>query len=212
MPPAPVNAALPAADNRSKKRVGNQKNKRDFSAFKDPVNELKVKVSPQLLLAAHRFLSTGEFWGDATLQWPCPAWRIPEVGKRGHGGRCVEAGAGDLAGHIEGGGCDYETPLSSHPVPPNEKGRGSGVAALTLGRALSLQEGPVHVLVSVGPGVPLLPPVPPSEGTGRGQGAPAALTPSLLALRGDALHAQLHLGEDPAAAAQVLGRHPGAEV
>ncbi|KFO82612.1 Metal transporter CNNM4, partial [Cuculus canorus] len=46
-------------DNRSKKRVGNQKNKRDFSAFKDPVNELKVKVSPQLLLAAHRFLSTG---------------------------------------------------------------------------------------------------------------------------------------------------------
>ncbi|XP_072702150.1 metal transporter CNNM4 isoform X1 [Ciconia boyciana] len=45
-------------DNRSKKRVGNQKNKRDFSAFKDPVNELKVKVSPQLLLAAHRFLST----------------------------------------------------------------------------------------------------------------------------------------------------------
>ncbi|NWV14866.1 CNNM4 protein, partial [Ptilonorhynchus violaceus] len=45
-------------DNRSRKRVGNQKNKRDFSAFKDPVNELKVKVSPQLLLAAHRFLST----------------------------------------------------------------------------------------------------------------------------------------------------------
>uniref|UniRef100_A0A8D0EQ49 Metal transporter n=1 Tax=Strix occidentalis caurina TaxID=311401 RepID=A0A8D0EQ49_STROC len=45
-------------DNGRKKRVGNQKNKRDFSAFKDPVNELKVKVSPQLLLAAHRFLST----------------------------------------------------------------------------------------------------------------------------------------------------------
>uniref|UniRef100_A0A8C5X371 Metal transporter n=1 Tax=Malurus cyaneus samueli TaxID=2593467 RepID=A0A8C5X371_9PASS len=34
------------------------KNRRDFSAFKDPDNELKVKVSPQLLLAAHRFLST----------------------------------------------------------------------------------------------------------------------------------------------------------
>ncbi|NXQ79868.1 CNNM4 protein, partial [Nyctibius grandis] len=45
-------------DKSSKKRVGNQKNKRDFSAFKDPVNEQKVKVSPQLLLAAHRFLST----------------------------------------------------------------------------------------------------------------------------------------------------------
>ncbi|NXT70670.1 CNNM4 protein, partial [Chaetops frenatus] len=45
-------------DNRSRKRVCNQKNRRDFSAFKDPDNELKVKVSPQLLLAAHRFLST----------------------------------------------------------------------------------------------------------------------------------------------------------
>ncbi|NWQ85226.1 CNNM4 protein, partial [Burhinus bistriatus] len=59
VPPAPLlDTSLPTADNRSKKRVGNQKNKRDFSAFKDPVNELKVKVSPQLLLAAHRFLST----------------------------------------------------------------------------------------------------------------------------------------------------------
>lgn len=59
----PPDSLLPTADNRSKKRVGNQKNKRDFSAFKDPVNELKVKVSPQLLLAAHRFLSTGKFFG-----------------------------------------------------------------------------------------------------------------------------------------------------
>ncbi|NXW11240.1 CNNM4 protein, partial [Fregetta grallaria] len=58
VPPAPPDTPLPTADNRSKKRVGNQKNKRDFSAFKDPINELKVKVSPQLLLAAHRFLST----------------------------------------------------------------------------------------------------------------------------------------------------------
>ncbi|NXD88464.1 CNNM4 protein, partial [Halcyon senegalensis] len=57
-PPLPDNPAPPTADNRSRKRVGNQKNKRDFSAFKDPINELKVKVSPQLLLAAHRFLST----------------------------------------------------------------------------------------------------------------------------------------------------------
>ncbi|NWS78821.1 CNNM4 protein, partial [Crotophaga sulcirostris] len=61
---SPLTPRSPTADNRSKKRVGNQKNKRDFSAFKDPVNESKVKVSPQLLLAAHRFLSTGEFfWG-----------------------------------------------------------------------------------------------------------------------------------------------------
>ncbi|NWH78138.1 CNNM4 protein, partial [Piaya cayana] len=59
VPPAPhLTPPLPAADNHTKKRVGNQKNKRDFSAFKDPVNEQKVKVSPQLLLAAHRFLST----------------------------------------------------------------------------------------------------------------------------------------------------------
>lgn len=48
-----------AADNRSRKRV-TEKNKRDFSAFKDTDNELKVKISPQLLLAAHRFLSTGK--------------------------------------------------------------------------------------------------------------------------------------------------------
>ncbi|NXS54952.1 CNNM4 protein, partial [Brachypteracias leptosomus] len=57
-PLPPLTPLLPTADNRSRKRVGNQKNKRDFSAFKDPINELKVKVSPQLLLAAHRFLST----------------------------------------------------------------------------------------------------------------------------------------------------------
>nr|XP_013009943.1 metal transporter CNNM4 isoform X1 [Cavia porcellus] len=44
-------------DNRSRKRVS-EKNKRDFSAFKDTDSELKVKISPQLLLAAHRFLST----------------------------------------------------------------------------------------------------------------------------------------------------------
>ncbi|CAM5127673.1 unnamed protein product [Natator depressus] len=45
-------------DNRTRKRVANQKNKRDFSAFKDSDGELKVKISPQLLLAAHRFLAT----------------------------------------------------------------------------------------------------------------------------------------------------------
>ncbi|XP_034974049.2 metal transporter CNNM4 isoform X2 [Zootoca vivipara] len=45
-------------DNRSRKRVNNQKSKRDFSAFKDNDTESKVKISPQLLLAAHRFLST----------------------------------------------------------------------------------------------------------------------------------------------------------
>ncbi|XP_076989913.1 metal transporter CNNM4 [Tamandua tetradactyla] len=43
-------------DNRSRKRVSEKK--RDFSAFKDTDHELKVKISPQLLLAAHRFLAT----------------------------------------------------------------------------------------------------------------------------------------------------------
>ncbi|NXT23503.1 CNNM4 protein, partial [Syrrhaptes paradoxus] len=56
--PPPTPRFPPAANSRNRKQVGNQKNKRDFSAFKDPVSEQKVKVSPQLLLAAHRFLST----------------------------------------------------------------------------------------------------------------------------------------------------------
>lgn len=47
-----------SADNRSRKKVAPNKNKRDFSAFKNE-SESKVKVSPQLLLAAHRFLATG---------------------------------------------------------------------------------------------------------------------------------------------------------
>ncbi|XP_038641268.1 metal transporter CNNM2-like isoform X2 [Scyliorhinus canicula] len=45
-------------DNRSKQRVAHTGKKRDFSAFKPTIHEVKVKVSPQLLLAAHRFLST----------------------------------------------------------------------------------------------------------------------------------------------------------
>ncbi|XP_067879292.1 metal transporter CNNM2-like [Heterodontus francisci] len=45
-------------DNRSKKKVPHSGKKRDFSAFKPTIHEVKVKVSPQLLLAAHRFLST----------------------------------------------------------------------------------------------------------------------------------------------------------
>ncbi|XP_030272830.1 metal transporter CNNM4 isoform X1 [Sparus aurata] len=44
-------------DNRNRKKVAPNKNKRDFSAFKHE-SESKVKVSPQLLLAAHRFLAT----------------------------------------------------------------------------------------------------------------------------------------------------------
>uniref|UniRef100_A0A3Q3KY13 Metal transporter n=1 Tax=Mastacembelus armatus TaxID=205130 RepID=A0A3Q3KY13_9TELE len=46
-------------DNRTKRRVSNHERKQqDFSIFKLAENELKVKMSPQLLLATHRFLAT----------------------------------------------------------------------------------------------------------------------------------------------------------
>ncbi|XP_071371764.1 metal transporter CNNM4-like [Centroberyx affinis] len=44
-------------DNRNRKKVDPNKNKRDFSAFKHE-SDSKVKISPQLMLAAHRFLAT----------------------------------------------------------------------------------------------------------------------------------------------------------
>uniref|UniRef100_A0AAQ6IDI4 Metal transporter n=1 Tax=Anabas testudineus TaxID=64144 RepID=A0AAQ6IDI4_ANATE len=44
-------------DNRNRKKVDPNKNKRDFSAFKHD-GDSKVKISPQLMLAAHRFLAT----------------------------------------------------------------------------------------------------------------------------------------------------------
>ncbi|XP_028982788.1 metal transporter CNNM1-like [Betta splendens] len=46
-------------DNRTKRRVSNHERKQqDFSIFKMSESELKVKMSPQLLLATHRFLAT----------------------------------------------------------------------------------------------------------------------------------------------------------
>ncbi|KAJ0005177.1 hypothetical protein NQD34_011391 [Periophthalmus magnuspinnatus] len=46
-------------DNRTKRRVSNHERKhQDFSIFKLSENEMKVKISPQLLLATHRFLAT----------------------------------------------------------------------------------------------------------------------------------------------------------
>ncbi|KAL0965201.1 hypothetical protein UPYG_G00278110 [Umbra pygmaea] len=45
-------------DNRNRKKVDPNKRMRDFSAFKQTDNECKVKISPQLMLAAHRFLAT----------------------------------------------------------------------------------------------------------------------------------------------------------
>ncbi|KAA0718243.1 Metal transporter CNNM1 [Triplophysa tibetana] len=46
-------------DNRSKRRVSHHERKlQDFSIFKLSDSEMKIKVSPQLLLATHRFLAT----------------------------------------------------------------------------------------------------------------------------------------------------------
>ncbi|XP_052468919.1 metal transporter CNNM2 isoform X2 [Carassius gibelio] len=45
-------------DNKTKKRIAHRERKQDFSAFKPTDNELRVKISPQLLLAALRFLAT----------------------------------------------------------------------------------------------------------------------------------------------------------
>ncbi|XP_077437513.1 metal transporter CNNM1 [Vanacampus margaritifer] len=46
-------------DNRTKRRVSQYERKQqDFSIFKVAENELNVKISPQLLLATHRFLAT----------------------------------------------------------------------------------------------------------------------------------------------------------
>uniref|UniRef100_A0A3Q2NRE4 Metal transporter n=1 Tax=Fundulus heteroclitus TaxID=8078 RepID=A0A3Q2NRE4_FUNHE len=46
-------------DNRTKRRVSHHERKQqDFSIFKLGENELTVKISPQLLLATHRFLAT----------------------------------------------------------------------------------------------------------------------------------------------------------
>lgn len=47
------------ADNKTKKKIVHRERKQDFSAFKPVESELKVKISPQLLLATLRFLATG---------------------------------------------------------------------------------------------------------------------------------------------------------
>ncbi|XP_048061058.1 metal transporter CNNM2a isoform X2 [Chanodichthys erythropterus] len=45
-------------DNKTKKKIAHRDKKQDFSAFKPTDNELRVKISPQLLLATLRFLAT----------------------------------------------------------------------------------------------------------------------------------------------------------
>nr|XP_061791593.1 metal transporter CNNM2 isoform X2 [Nerophis lumbriciformis] len=47
-------------DNKTKKKITHRDRKQDFSAFKPTDNEMKVKISPQLLLATLRFLATGK--------------------------------------------------------------------------------------------------------------------------------------------------------
>lgn len=63
-------ALCPAADNRKKERVPHRGRKpQDFSIFRLSDSEMKVKISPQLLLATHRFMATGTL---ALVQAPSP--------------------------------------------------------------------------------------------------------------------------------------------
>lgn len=55
----PVHLFPTQADNKTKKKIVHRERKQDFSAFKPTDNELRVKISPQLLLATLRFLATG---------------------------------------------------------------------------------------------------------------------------------------------------------
>eukprot|EP00063_Salmo_salar_P058538 XP_014033373.1 PREDICTED: metal transporter CNNM2-like isoform X2 [Salmo salar] len=45
-------------DNKTKKKITHRERKQDFSAFKPNDSEMKVKISPQLLLATLRYLAT----------------------------------------------------------------------------------------------------------------------------------------------------------
>ncbi|KAJ0033300.1 hypothetical protein NQD34_000407 [Periophthalmus magnuspinnatus] len=56
-------------DNKTKKKITHRERKQDFSAFKPTDNEMKVKISPQLLLATLRFLATGK-WAALLLDFP----------------------------------------------------------------------------------------------------------------------------------------------
>ncbi|KAI9533850.1 Metal transporter cnnm2 [Dissostichus eleginoides] len=56
-------------DNKTKKKITHRERKQDFSAFKPNDNEMKVKISPQLLLATLRFLATGK-WAALLLDFP----------------------------------------------------------------------------------------------------------------------------------------------
>lgn len=69
-----------SADNKTKKKITHRERKQDFSAFKPTDNEMKVKISPQLLLATLRFLATGK-WAALLLDFPQCALRPSLWGK-----------------------------------------------------------------------------------------------------------------------------------
>lgn len=75
--------SLPTADNRKKERVPHRGRKpQDFSIFRLSDSEMKVKISPQLLLATHRFMATG------TLSQGICVTRCTAVGVRGPASPC----------------------------------------------------------------------------------------------------------------------------
>lgn len=77
------------ADNKTKKKVAHRDRKQDFSAFKQTDSEMKVKISPQLLLAMHRFLATGKCGLSLCVIVPEPqSWSA----KAGEVGGTVQAG------------------------------------------------------------------------------------------------------------------------
>uniref|UniRef100_A0A8D0GGA5 Metal transporter n=1 Tax=Sphenodon punctatus TaxID=8508 RepID=A0A8D0GGA5_SPHPU len=128
-------------DNRSKKRVGNQKTKRDFSAFKDTDSELKVKISPQLLLAAHRFLATGKSPQgllDARGNWH--HLNNPALGHAGKYAGKVEVEAGKENMKFETGAFSYYGVMALNPPLVTELRSPSHMSTLNRSASLSYQD------------------------------------------------------------------------
>lgn len=71
------------ADNKTKKKVAHRDRKQDFSAFKQTDSEMKVKISPQLLLAMHRFLATGKCGLSLSVIVPEPRRQFVSKGRWG---------------------------------------------------------------------------------------------------------------------------------
>lgn len=71
------------ADNKTKKKVAHRDRKQDFSAFKQTDSEMKVKISPQLLLAMHRFLATGKCGLSLSVIMPEPRRQFVSKGRWG---------------------------------------------------------------------------------------------------------------------------------